>query len=94
MRVNPGSGGSFNPLFDDRADGLATLGWIRRQAWFDGRLAMSGPSYLGYVQWAIAADADPPLAALCPHITMSNLAGHWYTVTLGAPGPGQAVRRI
>ena len=39
---------------------------------------MSGPSYLGYVQWAIAADAEPPLTALCPHITMSSLAHHWY----------------
>jgi len=73
-----GSGGAFRPQLDERADGLATLRWIGSQPWFDGRLAMSGPSYLGYVQWAIAADAEPPLAALCPHITMSNLASHWY----------------
>ena len=73
-----GSGGAFRPLFDERADGLATLRWIGKQPWFDGRLAMSGPSYLGYVQWAIAADASPPVTALCPHITMSNLASHWY----------------
>jgi uncharacterized protein len=73
-----GSGGSFVPQFHERADGLATLRWLERQPWFDGRLAMSGPSYLGYVQWAIAADAGPSLRAICPHITMSNLAGHWY----------------
>ncbi len=73
-----GSGGTFRPQFDERADGLATLRWLQRQPWFDGRLAMSGPSYLGYVQWAIASDAGPALAALCPHITMSNLAAHWY----------------
>ena len=73
-----GSGGSFRPQFDERDDGLATLRWIQAQSWFDGRLAMSGPSYLGYVQWAIASDASPPLTALCPHITMSSLAGHWY----------------
>ena len=73
-----GSGGVFRPQFDERADGLATLRWIGRQSWFDGRLAMSGPSYLGYVQWAIAADASPPVTALCPHITMSSLAAHWY----------------
>ena len=66
------------PQFHERADGLATLRWLERQPWFDGRLAMSGPSYLGYVQWAIAADAGPSLRAICPHITMSNLAGHWY----------------
>jgi putative CocE/NonD family hydrolase len=73
-----GSGGRFRPQFDERADGLATLRWIERQPWFDGRLAMSGPSYLGYVQWAIAGEAGSRLAALCPHITMSNLAAHWY----------------
>jgi putative CocE/NonD family hydrolase len=73
-----GSGGSFVPQFHERADGLATLRWLEQQAWFDGRLAMGGPSYLGYVQWAIAADAGPSLRAICPHITMSNLAGHWY----------------
>jgi putative CocE/NonD family hydrolase len=73
-----GSGGSFRPQFDDRADGLATLRWIERQPWFDGRLAMSGPSYLGYVQWAIADEAGAKLKALCPHITMSSLAAHWY----------------
>jgi hypothetical protein len=73
-----GSGGRFRPQFDERADGLATLRWIGAQPWFDGRLAMFGPSYLGYVQWAIAADAEPELSALCPHVTMSNLASHWY----------------
>jgi putative CocE/NonD family hydrolase len=73
-----GSGGVFRPQFDERAYGLATLRWIEAQPWFDGRLAMTGPSYLGYVQWAIAADAGPRLRALCPHITLSNLAAHWY----------------
>jgi putative CocE/NonD family hydrolase len=73
-----GSGGAFQPQFAERDDGHATLRWIAKQPWFDGRLAMTGPSYLGYVQWAIAADAQPPLTALCPHITMSSLASHWY----------------
>src|SRR6516164_299230 len=47
-----GSGGSFDPQFDERADGLATIRWLEQQAGFDSRLAMIGPSYLGYVQWA------------------------------------------
>ena len=38
-----GSGGVFRPQFDERADGLATLRWLGRQPWFDGRLGMSGP---------------------------------------------------
>ena len=28
--------------------------WINAQPWFDGRLGTSGPSYLGYAQWAIS----------------------------------------
>jgi putative CocE/NonD family hydrolase len=73
-----GSGGGFEPNFHERDDGLATIRWIGRQAWFDGRLAMNGPSYLGGVQWAVADAADPPLQALCTHVTYSNISSHWY----------------
>ena len=45
-----GSGGAFNPNFNERADGLATVRWLESQPWFDGRLATNGPSYLGNVQ--------------------------------------------
>jgi hypothetical protein len=41
------SGGDFDPLVNERADGLATLRWIEAQDWYDGRLGLSGPSYLG-----------------------------------------------
>jgi putative CocE/NonD family hydrolase len=72
-----GSGGTFRVLLDDRDDGLATVRWIEQQPWFDGRLGMAGPSYLGYVQWAIA-DSVPNLRALCPQVTTSTIATHWY----------------
>jgi len=48
------SGGEFNPLANERADGLATIEWLKTQPWFDGRLGLTGPSYLGYAQWAIS----------------------------------------
>jgi len=73
-----GSGGVFDPNFDERADGLATIRWIEQQPWFDGRLAMNGPSYMGGVQWAVADDAGPVLRALCTHVTYSNIARHWF----------------
>jgi len=73
-----GSGGVFEPNFHERADGLATIRWVERQSWFDGRLAMNGPSYLGGVQWAVADAAGPALRALCAHVTYSNIASHWY----------------
>ena len=53
-RGTEASGGRFNPLVSERDDGLATLDWLRQQPWFDGRLGLTGPSYLGYSAWAIA----------------------------------------
>ena len=49
-----GSGGQFRPFLHERHDGLATVAWLREQAWCDGRVAMTGASYLGHTQWAIA----------------------------------------
>jgi uncharacterized protein len=73
-----GSGGEFTPQIDERRDGLATIRWIEAQAWFNGKLAMNGPSYMGYAQWAAAPEAGPSLQAICPAVTMSDLASHWY----------------
>ena len=65
------SGGQFDPFANERSDGLATLGWIKQQPWFDGRIGLTGPSYLGYAQWAIS-DALPPIAAMATKVTTSN----------------------
>ncbi|QDZ11122.1 CocE/NonD family hydrolase [Devosia ginsengisoli] len=65
------SGGEFDPFTNERADGLATLDWIKAQAWFDGRIGLTGPSYLGYAQWAIS-DALPPVAAMATKVTTAN----------------------
>lgn len=53
VRGTFGSGGTFSP-FDERDDGLATLRWLRAQPWHAGPVGMLGPSYLGFVQWAVA----------------------------------------
>jgi len=65
------SGGEFDPLSNERADGLRTLSWIRQQPWFDGRLGTSGPSYLGYAQWAIC-DALPEISAMATKVTSAE----------------------
>ncbi|MEU8245616.1 CocE/NonD family hydrolase [Nonomuraea sp. NPDC048916] len=67
-----GSGGLLDPLGDERDDGLATIAWLREQPWYGGSFAMFGPSYLGYTQWAVAAEAGPELKAMATQITASQ----------------------
>ncbi|MEQ1770276.1 MAG: CocE/NonD family hydrolase [Devosia sp.] len=75
------SGGTFEPLRHEREDGLATLRWIETQPWFDGRLGTTGPSYLGYAQWAIA-DSLPERSAMSVKVSSAEFR------TLVFPGGG------
>jgi putative CocE/NonD family hydrolase len=77
VRGTFGSEGEFNP-FDERADGLATLGWIRRQPWHGERIALVGPSYLGLVQWAVAPEAGDDVVALAIQVSASQFHGQTY----------------
>ena len=77
VRGTFGSGGRFSP-FDERADGLATLRWIRDQPWHSDRIGTIGPSYLGLVQWAVAPDAGDDLAALSIQVSASQFHGQTY----------------
>ncbi len=80
VRGTFGSGGEFSP-FDERADGLATLRWIRAQPWHEGPVGTIGPSYLGFVQWAVAA-GDPEaadLAAMSIHVSASQFFDSTYS---------------
>jgi hypothetical protein len=77
VRGTFGSEGQFAP-FDERADGLATLRWLRAQPWHAGRIGMFGPSYLGLVQWAVAPDAGDDLAALAIQVSASEFYNQTY----------------
>jgi uncharacterized protein len=77
VRGTFGSDGTFNP-FDERADGLATLRWLRSQPWHSGPIGMTGESYLGLVQWAVAADAGDDLTALTIQGSASQFHGQSY----------------
>jgi putative CocE/NonD family hydrolase len=74
VRGTFGSQGAFSP-FDERADGLATLRWLRAQPWHAGPIGMTGESYLGLVQWAVAAEADDDLRALSIQGSASQFHG-------------------
>ena len=63
VRGTFGSGGVFEPMAHEVADGADTVKWLRQQSWFTGRFATIGPSYLGFTQWALLVDPPPELAA-------------------------------
>src|SRR5947209_1691131 len=87
-----GSEGEFGPLLAARDDGLATLDWISRQPWFNGAVGMWGASWLGYMQWAVAAGAPPYLRALAPSITTSQF--YTWTFPDGAFGLDHMLRWV
>ena len=53
VRGTFGSGGVFEPMVNEAADGADTVVWLREQPWFTGRFATVGLSYLGFTQWAL-----------------------------------------
>lgn len=74
-----GSSGTFNPHHDEQRDGLATIEWIKQQAWYGGSIATFGLSYLGYTQWAIGASAGPEVKAMAMQVTTSDFSQMTYS---------------
>jgi putative CocE/NonD family hydrolase len=74
-RGTGGSGGSLEPFVAEAADARATVAWLREQDWFDGTLATIGSSYLGYTQWALAADPPPELRAMVVQVGSDDFYG-------------------
>ena len=67
----PAARAASSILAHERVDGLATIAWLKAQDWYDGRLGTTGPSYLGYAQWAIS-DALPPQSAMATKVTSAE----------------------
>jgi putative CocE/NonD family hydrolase len=61
VRGTFGSGGVFEPMANEAADGADTVAWLRRQPWFTGSFGTVGLSYLGLTQWALLVDPPPEL---------------------------------
>ncbi len=66
------SDGEFYPLIAERDDGYDTQEWIGSQPWSNGKIGMSGRSYLGSVQWLSAPLRSRYLTCLAPQSTNSN----------------------
>ena len=63
------SEGAFHPLTQESADGEDTLNWIAHQTWSDGKVGMTGGSYLGIAQWKAAVINNPHLKAILPVVS-------------------------
>ncbi|MGV9315400.1 CocE/NonD family hydrolase [Streptomyces sp. NPDC003691] len=58
VRGRYGSGGGWQPYTHERADGAATLRWIRERPWSDGRIVAAGSSYAAYCALVTAVHKD------------------------------------
>jgi putative CocE/NonD family hydrolase len=72
VRGTFGSGGRFDPFFQERDDGVDTVAWIEQQPWYHGKLGLQGASYLGFVEWAIAAELGDRITAMSTAMTTSD----------------------
>jgi len=66
------SEGEFYPFVHEAEDGRATVAWITRQPWWNGRLGTAGGSYLGIVQYAMAP-GSPEITALMTPLSGAEL---------------------
>jgi putative CocE/NonD family hydrolase len=46
------------------------IDWISKQSWCDGRVAMFGGSYTGFVQWATVKNVHPALKTIVPQVAV------------------------
>ena len=58
------SDGEFYPLVHEAEDGDDTITWCGKQAWSNGKVGMTGSSYLGWTQLYPVGLRNPYLAAL------------------------------
>ena len=68
MRGRWDSDGRHYPFHGHAHDGYDTQEWIGRQEWSDGKIGMSGASYLGLVQWQSAPEGSEYLTCLAPRV--------------------------
>jgi putative CocE/NonD family hydrolase len=60
------SEGRFRFFQNEPEDGYDTVEWVAEQPWSNGRVGMSGSSYLGSVQWLAARLRPPHLTCIAP----------------------------
>ena len=66
VRGRGDSEGVFHPFLQEANDGYDTVEWLARQPYCNGKVAMWGGSYAGYVQWVVAKERPPHLLTVVP----------------------------
>jgi len=77
VRGRFGSEGVYEPFVNEAEDGYETLDWVAAQPWCDGNIGMTGESYYGYVQWAVAPLGHPDLKCIAPGDTAADIYASW-----------------
>ncbi len=72
------SDGEYYPVFHEADDGYDTHEWIGAQEWSNGKIGMSGPSYMGLVQWHSAVRDSQYLTCIAPSVIAGDFYDSWY----------------
>lgn len=67
------SQGVWDPFRYDVEDGYDTQEWVGRQPWCSGRMGTAGGSYVGWTQWAAAAQGSRYLTCMVPVVPFSDV---------------------
>ena len=71
------SGGEFDAMRQEAADGYDAVEWAASQPWSNGKVGMIGGSYVGLTQWQAAVEQPPHLVAIAPHFSSANYHRGW-----------------
>jgi uncharacterized protein len=67
------SEGTWRAFVNDGPDGYDAVEWVARQSWCNGKVGTTGLSYMGWTQWATAAELPPHLSCM----VSTSAAGRW-----------------
>jgi hypothetical protein len=67
------SEGEWRAWVNDGRDGYDVIEWVAAQAWCTGNVGTTGLSYMGWTQWAAAAERPPHLKCM----VSTSAAGRW-----------------
>lgn len=74
------SEGEWYPFVGEEYDGYDTIEWIAQQPWSNGKIGMTGVSYVGFVQWMAASETPPHLTCIFSYGSPSSIYGDtWFS---------------